>query len=90
MRLGMDNLATATSCDHAVSKVYSGECLGAFNDVPHHDGQVVVSWYWICAHCLEVGSDFFETAYRPFVDAKAYWKKMRERDPSCFVPQAYR
>jgi len=88
MRLGMDNLAMTATCEHA-ERLYSGECLGSFNDVPHHSG-AVLSWYWICPNCLEVGSDFFEATFRPRTDPTSYWKKMRERDPGCFVPQSYR
>lgn len=89
MHLGMANLAKSkVACAHA-KRVYSGESLGSFNDVPHYTG-TVVSWYWICPECLEVGSDFFDASYRPCTDPKEYWKRMREREPRCFVPRAYR
>jgi hypothetical protein len=87
--LGMSNVPTTKTCHHE-TRVYSGECLGTFNDVPHHQGTPMVSWYWICPDCLEVGTDFFEASFKPHTEPKRYWRAMREREPGCNVPQAYR
>lgn len=79
---------TVTSCKHA--KVYSGESLGTFYDIPTFHGEPCVSWYWICSTCLSVGTEMIGVGERPQTEASGYWSLMRTRDPKCWVPGRYR
>lgn len=76
-----------TSCKH--TKVYSGESL-VFNDHPTAHGQPYISWYWICSDCLEVGAELFPADKPPEIQASAYWRLMRTREPGCWIPNRYR
>ncbi len=78
MYLGMKDILR---CKRAHTKVFSGEMLD-LGSQPR--------WYWICSDCLETGSDSYDESFRPHTAANDYWRLLKELNPNCWVPEAFR
>jgi len=87
MHIDLGHCPTVTSCKH--TKVFSGEHL-VFDDTPTLHGEPLVSWYWICSDCLEVGSEMRPVDKPPETQGTEYWRLMRAREPGCWIPNRYR
>lgn len=77
--LSLGDISTSGCRRH--TKVYSGECFPVLED----------RYFWVCVCCSETGSDRLPKGpQEPQLDPVAYWKRMRELKPDCWVPAKYR